>query len=221
MLRVGDATFQLTKRPATQAVRRSVRGVLQEPLMLKKCLVGFAFLLCSLAVRAAVFHVDCNRPDNTGDGLSWATAKRTIQAAVNAAASGDTIRVGPGTYGEGTTVTPSGTLMNRVVCTKNVTIESTDGAAATIIKGAFDTGSGDPYGRGPNAVRCVYMTFGTLQGFTLTGGATGGVNTENNDNRGGGFLSIYVATPLVYDCIVSNNASHRAGGPSRAPSTAA
>lgn len=30
--------------------------------------------------------------------------------------------------------------------------------------------------------------------------------------RGGGFLSIYVATPLVYDCIVSNNASHRAGG---------
>lgn len=98
--------------------------------MLKKCLVGFAFLLCSLAVRAAVFHVDCNRPDNTGDGLSWATAKRTIQAAVNAAASGDTIRVGPGTYGAGTTVTPSGTLMNRVVCTKNVTIESTDGAAA-------------------------------------------------------------------------------------------
>ena len=33
MLRVGDATFQLTKRPATQAVRRSVRGVLQEPHM--------------------------------------------------------------------------------------------------------------------------------------------------------------------------------------------
>ncbi|MFA7053297.1 MAG: hypothetical protein WC328_09775 [Kiritimatiellia bacterium] len=62
--------------------------------------------------------------------MSWATAKRTIQAAVNAAASGDTIRVGPGTYGAGTTVTPSGTLMNRVVCTKNVTIESTDGAAA-------------------------------------------------------------------------------------------
>ena len=180
--------------------------------MFRNWIIRIVWALGVLSAQSATYYVDCNRPDNTGDGLSWATAKRTIQAAVNAAASGDTIRVGPGTYGEGTTVTPSGSLMNRVVCTKNVTIESTDGAAATIIKGAFDTGSGDPYGRGPNAVRCVYMTSGTLKGFTLTGGATGGVNTEDNNNRGGGFLSIYVATPLVYDCIVSNNASHRAGG---------
>ena len=98
--------------------------------MFRNWIIRTVWALGVLSAQSATYYVDCNRPDNTGDGLSWATAKRTIQAAVNAAASGDTIRVGPGTYGEGTTVTRSGTLMNRVVCTKNVTIESTDGAAA-------------------------------------------------------------------------------------------
>lgn len=173
-------------------------------------------LFCALAVTtaySATYYVDRNMPDDTGNGLSWGAAKRTIQAAINASTTGDTIKVGPGVYDEGTTVTPSGTLHNRIVCTKNITIESTEGAGATIIKGEFDTtGSGDAYGRGPNAVRCVYMTLGTLKGFTLTGGATAGENLENANNLGGGLYSSNVATPVLNDCIVSNNASHRGGG---------
>jgi hypothetical protein len=110
--------------------------------MFRNWIIRIVWALGVLSAQSATYHVDCNRPDNAGDGLSWATAKRTIQAAVNAAASGDTIRVGPGTYGEGTTVTPSGTLMNRVVCTKNVTIESTDGGGDHHQR-RFDTGSGD------------------------------------------------------------------------------
>jgi len=76
--------------------------------MFRNWIIRIVWALGVLSAQSATYYVDCNRPDNTGDGLSWATAKRTIQAAVNAAASGDTIRVGPGTYGEGTTVTPSG-----------------------------------------------------------------------------------------------------------------
>ena len=76
--------------------------------MFRNWIIRTVWALGVLSAQSATYYVDCNRPDNTGDGLSWATAKRTIQAAVNAAASGDTIRVGPGTYGEGTTVTPSG-----------------------------------------------------------------------------------------------------------------
>jgi len=63
--------------------------------MFRNWIIRTVWALGVLSAQSATYHVDCNRPDNTGDGLSWATAKRTIQAAVNAAASGDTIRVGP------------------------------------------------------------------------------------------------------------------------------
>ena len=100
-----------------------------------------------------------------------------------------------------------------MVVTNNITLRSRDGAAATVIRGAFDTGSGDPYGRGPNAVRCVYLEKGTLEGFTLTGGATDSLNIENANNRGGGvYSSDYNYSPLVLDCVISNNASVRGGG---------
>ncbi len=97
--------------------------------------------------------------------------------------------------------------------TNNITLRSRDGASATVIRGAFDTGSGDPYGRGPNAVRCVYLEKGTLEGFTLTGGATDSVNLENANNRGGAvYATDYNYLPLVLDCVISNNASVRGGG---------
>jgi len=163
------------------------------------------------------FYVDAARPDDSGDGLSWETAKRTLQAAVAGAVDNDTVLVAPGIYQEGTAVTPSekatGYLMNRVVITNRITLRSRDGAATTIIQGAVDTGSGDAYGRGPNAVRCVYMTKGVLQGFTLTGGATDSVNLEDENNRGGGlYVTEQNYTPQVLDCVISNCSSMRGGG---------
>jgi len=44
-------------------------------------------------------------------------------------------------------------------------------AAATVIAGAKDY-SVNAYGLGTNAIRCLYMSSGTLRGFTLTGGGT-------------------------------------------------
>jgi hypothetical protein len=166
---------------------------------------------------SATAYADPTRPDDTGDGFSLLTAKRTLQAAVDLLLDGETVLAAPGLYSEGTRVTPNektvGTLLNRVVITNAVTVRSLNGAAATIIQGAFDTGSGDAYGRGPNAVRGVYLGKGTLEGFTLTGGATDSVNLENENNRGGGvYVPEYNYTPLVLDCVISNNASVRGGG---------
>jgi hypothetical protein len=166
---------------------------------------------------AGTLYADASRPDDSGDGLSWATAKRTLQAAVDLTAAHDTVLAAPGVYAEGTRVTPNektvGALLNRVAVTNAITLRSRDGAAETVIRGAFDTGSGDPFGRGPNAVRCVYLGKGALEGFTLTGGATDSVNLENENNRGGG---VYVPennyTQLVLDCVISNCASVRGGG---------
>lgn len=66
---------------------------------MKTMLFAFTVLL-SLALPAGTWYVDASRPDDAGDGLGPETAKRTLQAAVNAAeASGETeltVLVAPG-----------------------------------------------------------------------------------------------------------------------------
>ena len=57
--------------------------------------------LCALfagTADARTLYVDASRPNNNGNGLSPAKAKKTIQAAINIAKKGDTILVYPGTY---------------------------------------------------------------------------------------------------------------------------
>ncbi|NLC82891.1 MAG: hypothetical protein GX748_17065 [Lentisphaerae bacterium] len=57
------------------------------------------------------------------------------------------------------------------------------------------------------------MNKGVLQGFTITGGATGSEGFEDENNRGGGvYAPMYVLLPQVLDCVISNNAAFRGGG---------
>jgi hypothetical protein len=67
------------------------------------------------------YYVDASRPDDSGAGTSWASAKKTIQAGVNLLSSGDTLKVKSGTYAEGVS-------LNGKSFTNWVTIETDDGA---------------------------------------------------------------------------------------------
>ncbi len=62
----------------------------------------FTSILCVMAIlssaNAANFYVDGSRADDTGNGQSWATAKKTITAAHALGAAGDNIFVKAGTY---------------------------------------------------------------------------------------------------------------------------
>ncbi|UPT69849.1 MAG: hypothetical protein M0D53_11980 [Flavobacterium sp. JAD_PAG50586_2] len=62
--------------------------------MLVVTFVMFPFI----TVAQTTYYVDATKPDNSGVGTSWSTAKRDLQIAINTAASGDVIWVKSGTY---------------------------------------------------------------------------------------------------------------------------
>jgi hypothetical protein len=55
-------------------------------------------LLVNQLYAQTIRYVDASKPDNSGAGTSWATAKRDLQMAVNGATAGDQVWVKAGTY---------------------------------------------------------------------------------------------------------------------------
>ena len=143
--------------------------------------------------------------NDAADGTSWATAKQTIQAAVDLARAGDTVWVSNGVYETGTRVTPGHLLHNRVVITNDITVRSVNGPVTTVIRGQGP--------RGSNAVRCVYMAAGRLMGFTLANGHTrtdGG--TSHYDENGGGLSVDTAGSGWVSNCLFMGNSAYNSGG---------
>lgn len=149
-------------------------------------------------------YVNAAQPDDGGDGLSWATAKRTIQGAADAAVDGCVVLVTNGVYNSGVTYYPSATNANRLVLTYALTVRSVNGAAATVIEG-----SGTNFYGTPGAIRCVAMTKGRLEGFTLRKGATLAASSSSGYGAG-----VYSATTSaeIRNCLITENLAYYGGG---------
>ena len=98
---------------------------------------------------------------DANDGKSWATAKKTIQAAVNLCSDGDTVIVDDGEYSDTTawTTTNSGTTYNNPVVvkiTKRIHLVSRNGKAKTHIVGQLANTSSGVANDG-TAHRCIYV----------------------------------------------------------------
>lgn len=124
--------------------------------------------------------------NDANDGLTYATAKRTIHAALPLVENGESIEVAPGTYAP---IAPTGYASKG----KSICIYSTHGAAQTAIDGGRTNRCADLsdyYSGTTNAV---------LRGFTLRNGYTTG--------SGGG---AYFGT--LIDCVVVGNEAVCSGG---------
>ncbi|MGD9782606.1 MAG: choice-of-anchor Q domain-containing protein [Kiritimatiellia bacterium] len=134
---------------------------------------------------------------DAANGMSWATAKQTIQAAVDATTNGCIVLVTNGVYASGGRAVGPGALTNRVAIDRPIAVRSINGPEATVIQGAGPSGNA--------SVRCAYVeTNAVLSGFTLTNGmATPDYGADNIDRSGGGvFLA---AGGLVEHCLISGN----------------
>ena len=171
----------------------------------------------TLEVWANHLYVDCS-VGSSGDGLSRATAYKTIKEALESPNLSDAIQnivhVAAGVYDSG----EMGDSLNlsRAEVPANVWLVSDEGAESTFIVGAPSTEShpDDWLGCGAGAVRCVSLEGGArIQGFTLTGGRTYAVDkTTSGAGRTGGGVYCANKTGIVVDCIISNNAAVRGGG---------
>ena len=194
---------------------------------IRRCVLGMA-LAAVPSLSATEYFVDCRRPDDSGDGLSEAAAKRTVQAAVNLAVVGSTaaspnvVTLLPGDYSEGKTETALS--WSRVCITKPIVLRSKGGRAdrdVTRILGCHD--SEGTNGMGTNAVRCLFLAADAvgsrIEGLTLADGASGYRNNGENEtaNCGGacfldsGYSASALSTVLV-DCRISNSVATRGGG---------
>ena len=149
-----------------------------------------------------VIYVDSSRPDDSGSGSAWATAKKTLQAAINAVATNGTILVTNGTYA--------------AISTRNkpLTIKSVEGWEKTTIDGK-------------GAMRCadlgdgVYDHASVLVGFRLINGEAGA--SGGGGVRGGKLIRCRIEychaafgggayNSILDDCIVAFNSADASGG---------
>ncbi len=168
----------------------AMKTILEERAMARSIILGalFAFLLFHTPVEAGTLSVT---PAGDGDAA-------TIQEAIDAAADGDSVLLGPGTYtGEGN--------RDLELRGKAITILGTGGPAATILdcKGV----EGDPH-RG----LFVHEREGpqtSIRGITITNGYVEG---RLPASYGGAILCIH-SSPTILDCwIIGNRSSHFGGG---------
>ena len=160
-----------------------------------------------LSVTATCIYVSIVTGSDTNDGSSWETAKQTIQAGVDAQhLYGGVVWVSNGIYNAGSVITPSYTSRNRVAITREMVVRSVHGAEHTYVVGASGGGTNDA-----ETVRGVYMTAGTLSGFTVTNGHTLTVGDALYDRGGGGVLIPY-GKGTISDCTLIGSSAHGSGG---------
>ncbi len=159
-------------------------------------------------VTGVVHYVSLNSTNPVAPYSSWATAATNIQDAIDVAVvPGAVVLVSNGVYQTGGRIV-SGSMSNRVVVSKQLTVRSVNGPAVTMIRGHQVPGTTN----GDAAMRCVYLTnAASLIGFTLTSGATR-VSGNGDNEQGGGGVFCPSTNAFISNCVLAGNAAGLEGG---------
>jgi parallel beta-helix repeat protein len=150
--------------------------------------VSAAFVVNNIAYMS-IIYVDGTNGSDTNDGLSWATAKKTIQAGINAAANDWGVLVADGTY----TGTGNKDLDFEG---KAIYLKSVGGAENCIID-CENSGRGFYFHSGETA-------FAVIEGFTIRNG--------NAANLCGSGVFCDSSSPTIANCTIANNTAINRGG---------
>lgn len=177
-----------------------------------------AILAATLAVQTAsplaVFgDIYVAKTGNDANPGTSAEPKLTIQAGVDAVASGGTVYVAPGIYGDYTTDATYGNVCV-VITNKTITLAASGAKAETVILGKRHPGV--DHGMGASAVRgivCANAGATVISGFTIRNGCTG-VSGSGVSIRGGGFADTAIQNSAVtlVDCDLQGCSGNWAGG---------
>ncbi|WP_373515581.1 choice-of-anchor Q domain-containing protein [Persicitalea sp.] len=182
------------------------------------------FLLCALAAPASAAstrYVDASRPDDTGDGLSWATAHKSLTTALSAATAGDHIWVASGTYKPTTTATDREASFRMKQGVEiyggftsgqmNLGDRNRDPATnRTILSGDID-GDGTRTGNSYHVINnegANLTSIALLDGFMITGGNAD--DPTSSDVFGAGMYNVR-SSPRITNCLFQGNAASEGG----------
>ena len=174
-----------------------------------------AVLVITASTQAEDFYVDASRPDDSGDGTSWATAKHTIQAGIDATDGNDTVWVTNGIYDAGGTTAGTEAITNRVTFYGKsfITLRAVStNPADTVIVGAPDP---DTSGPGPKAIRCIRQGSGhsgmQVFGFTITNGYSA-ITGGSDQDVGAGICGWDTWSFMASNCVVVDCHGYERGG---------
>jgi len=158
-----------------------------------------ALLSLVSAAHAKVVHVSAGQITNTApDGLSWTTAFVTVQAGLDAAVTGDEVRVAAGTYAENITLKNGIALYGGFAGTETNFVQRNWSNNVTTLDG-----------RQTNSVILVQPGAGQttrIDGFTIRNGFLSG-----SSDKGGGIVCSD-SSPVIANNIISSNSAPSGGG---------
>lgn len=183
----------------------------------KSLLLGIVSMIAACSLQAAIIYVDVTATAGANNGASWTDAYTSLNAALTASVSGDSIWVADGTYYPGVAGDNAATFRLKIGVTVLGGFTGLNGLQETsvsqrdfrnnltILTGDLDT-SGTI-----TALDAYHVVDGTsqdttaiLDGFTVTGGNAVGAGVGN---RGGGIF-ILAGQSTIQNCIVERcNAS--------------
>lgn len=168
---------------------------------LLRLLLFVTFTLRALPAPALTYYVDGSRPDDNGDGRSWAKAKRTLQAAIDADAAPHEVWAKKGVYAEAIQMKSGVALYGGFGGSETRLAERNPKANATVIDGSR-AAAGLP---AKHVVTMNAVSGVTLSGFTVRGG-----RVSAKGAGGGIYCQAVDQTSLIGDCVITSNTAFNA-----------